>query len=84
VGEFASAIGAVLIDPDRNRFRAVIGATQARPILIEDSCELQRANKTIDEAKLLRVLDRNSITNSLVRRQQIATLLRAYEQTKSR
>jgi aerobic carbon-monoxide dehydrogenase medium subunit len=84
IGEFALAIGAVLNDPDRNRFRAVIGATQARPILIVDSCELQSVNKAIDEATILRVLDRYGITNSLVRRQQMATLLRAYAQTKSR
>ncbi len=82
-GEFALAIGAVLIDPDRNRFRAVIGATQGRPIFIEDSCEVEGSNRTIDEATILRVLDRHGITNSLVRRQQIATLLRAYEQTKT-
>jgi carbon-monoxide dehydrogenase medium subunit len=33
-GEFAEAIGAVVHDPDRNVFRAVIGATPGRPIVI--------------------------------------------------
>jgi carbon-monoxide dehydrogenase medium subunit len=33
-GEFASAIGAVLIDPERNIRRAVMGATGGRPIIL--------------------------------------------------
>jgi aerobic carbon-monoxide dehydrogenase medium subunit len=36
-GEFALASGAVLFDPDRERFRAVIGATQGRPIVVADA-----------------------------------------------
>jgi len=36
-GEFALASGAVLIDPDRHRFRAIIGATQGRPIVVDDA-----------------------------------------------
>ena len=82
VGEFALAIGAILNDPDRNRFRAVIGATPGRPIVIVDLSELQGANKTIDEAAILRVLDRHGISNSVVCRQQMAALSRAYQQAK--
>ena len=48
-GRIPLAIAAVVNDPARNRFRAVIGAA-ARPMLVGDSCELQGANKTIDEA----------------------------------
>jgi carbon-monoxide dehydrogenase medium subunit len=81
-GEFASAMGAILNDPDRNRFRAVIGATQGRPIVMPDWCELQRADQTIDETAILHVLDRHGITNSVARRQQMAALSRAYEQAK--
>jgi carbon-monoxide dehydrogenase medium subunit len=36
-GEFALASGAVLIDPDRGRFTAVMGATQGRPIVVADA-----------------------------------------------
>jgi carbon-monoxide dehydrogenase medium subunit len=36
-GEFALASGAVFVDPDRDRFRAVIGAIQGRPIVIDDA-----------------------------------------------
>jgi carbon-monoxide dehydrogenase medium subunit len=36
-GEFALASAAVLFDRERDRFRAVIGATQGRPIVVEDA-----------------------------------------------
>ena len=36
-GEFAHAIGAVVVDPDRGVCRAVIGATESRPIVIADA-----------------------------------------------
>ena len=36
-GELAQAIGAVLHDPDRAVFRAVVGATGSRPIVIADA-----------------------------------------------
>ena len=39
-GEFAHAIGAVLHDPDRNVFRAVIGAIESPPIVVDDATEL--------------------------------------------
>jgi carbon-monoxide dehydrogenase medium subunit len=37
VGEFAEAIGAVVVDPDRGCARAVIGAVEAPPVVIEDA-----------------------------------------------
>src|SRR5262245_21958300 len=36
-GEFALASGAVLLDRERNRFRAVIGATEGRPVVVDDA-----------------------------------------------
>lgn len=39
-GEFAHAIGAVLIDPDAGTARVVIGAVEAAPIVIDDATEL--------------------------------------------
>jgi carbon-monoxide dehydrogenase medium subunit len=42
-GEFALASGAVLLDRERERWRVVIGATQGRPIVIEDARRLLAA-----------------------------------------
>lgn len=39
-GEFAHAIGAVLIDPDAGRARIVIGAVEAAPVVVDDASEL--------------------------------------------
>ena len=36
-GEFALASGAVLLDCERDRFRAVIGATEGRPVVVDDA-----------------------------------------------
>lgn len=38
-GEFAETMAAVLLDPDRGITRAVIGATEARPTIIENDFE---------------------------------------------
>ena len=45
-GEFAHAIGAVLIDPDAGSARIVIGAVEAAPIVIDDCAELFGGNIT--------------------------------------
>jgi len=37
VGEFAKAIGAVLVDPARGDVRAVVGATERPPLLLDDA-----------------------------------------------
>lgn len=39
-GEFAHAIGAVLIDPEAGRARIVIGAVEAAPIIVEQAGDL--------------------------------------------
>jgi aerobic carbon-monoxide dehydrogenase medium subunit len=39
-GEYAQAIGAVLIDHSRNAFRAVIGATERKPLVAADARKL--------------------------------------------
>src|SRR5215468_8436381 len=36
-GEFALASGAVFIDAERNRFKAVVGALEGRPVIIDDA-----------------------------------------------
>jgi carbon-monoxide dehydrogenase medium subunit len=39
-GEFAQAIGAVLIDPEVSLARIVIGAVEAAPVVLDDAAEL--------------------------------------------
>jgi carbon-monoxide dehydrogenase medium subunit len=77
-GEFALAIGAVLNDPERGQFRVVIGATQDRPIVVADARELW--NGTLDEAAVLRLLDKHGIVDRISRRQRVAALARACDQ----
>jgi carbon-monoxide dehydrogenase medium subunit len=79
VGEFALAIGAVVNDPDREVFRAVIGATHGPPIVLPDARHLQRSDKTLDEAAVLRVLDQHGIAERAARRQHLAAIARAYQ-----
>ncbi len=79
-GEFALAIGVVVNDPERGQFRAVVGTTKRRPIVIDDARDLERSDKTIDEAAVLRVLDKHGIVDRITRRQQFAALARAYDQ----
>ena len=79
-GEFASALGAVIHDPSRNRLRAVIGATHGKPIVIPDGKTLLGRDKSLDDQAILAVLDRNNIRDRTARQQQVAALTRAYRQ----
>jgi carbon-monoxide dehydrogenase medium subunit len=80
-GEFALAIGAVLNDPDRGCFRAVVGATQGRPIVVTDARELLRRDGTgLDEAAVHCLFDRHGITDRVARRQHAAVMARALDQ----
>lgn len=49
-GEFASAIGAVLTDPERGIHRSVIGATGDRPIVIDGAGEFASPGRLHDAA----------------------------------
>jgi carbon-monoxide dehydrogenase medium subunit len=80
-GEFALAIGAVLDDRERDRFRAVIGATMGRPIIVTDSRQVRRPDGAgLDEAALLRLFDRYGISDRAARRQHVAIIARAFDQ----
>ncbi|WP_457488218.1 FAD binding domain-containing protein [Tardiphaga sp. P5_C10] len=50
-GEFAHAIGAVLIDPEASKARIVIGAVEAAPIIIDNAEELFGGRITSDFKK---------------------------------
>jgi carbon-monoxide dehydrogenase medium subunit len=80
-GEFALAIGAVLDDRERDCFRAVIGATRGRPIVVTDAREVRRTGGAgLNEAAVTRLLDQHGITDHAGRRQHVAVLARALDQ----
>jgi carbon-monoxide dehydrogenase medium subunit len=82
-GEFAHAIGAVLVDRERNICRAVIGATESRPIVLADARELFGGRADVDAVKAFdtRVADRILIdagmTDAIDRQIHAVTLRRA-------
>jgi carbon-monoxide dehydrogenase medium subunit len=82
-GEFAHAIGAVLVDPERNVCRAVIGATESRPIVLADARELfggGDALSAFDACIADRILLSGGITDPLDRQIHAVTLRRAAAQ----
>jgi carbon-monoxide dehydrogenase medium subunit len=82
-GEFAHAIGAVLIDPDAATARVVIGAVEAAPIIVADAAELfgGRVNGEFGRRFDARVADALLVKAGLVeaadRHIHVATLRRA-------
>jgi carbon-monoxide dehydrogenase medium subunit len=65
VGEFATAMSAVLIDQTRSVFRVTIGATAGRPIVIADA---NRILKSQGGGWALSNIDDGIIENELARR----------------
>ncbi len=79
-GEFALAMSAVMNDPQRGKLGMVIGATNDRPIVIEDAAGLLRGDQTLDEARAVGMLERHGITDPVIQRQQLAAMTRACAQ----
>jgi carbon-monoxide dehydrogenase medium subunit len=85
-GEFALATGAVVFDADRDRFRAVIGATQGRPIVVGDARTIfnaipQRGGAArLDEAAAAELLRRAGLATSASIRLHLTALARAAAQ----
>jgi carbon-monoxide dehydrogenase medium subunit len=80
-GEFALAIGAVVDDRERDSFRAVVGATHGRPIIVREAREIRRNDGTgLDASAVIRLFDRHGITDQAARRQHAAVLARALDQ----
>jgi aerobic carbon-monoxide dehydrogenase medium subunit len=85
-GEFALATGAVVFDADRDRFRAVIGATQGRPIVVGDARTIfnaipQRGGAArLDEAAAAELLRRAGSATSASIRLHLTALARAAAQ----
>jgi aerobic carbon-monoxide dehydrogenase medium subunit len=82
-GEFAHAIGAVLHDPERNLFRAVIGAIETAPIVVADATALFAGPFGRDLADRLntdivhRLLDEKGVTDPYIRQLAPVALRRA-------
>jgi carbon-monoxide dehydrogenase medium subunit len=82
-GEFAHAIGAVLVDDDRNVCRAVIGATESRPIVLADARELfggTDAPGAFDARVADRILLDAGMADPIDRQIHVVTLRRAAAQ----
>lgn len=85
-GEFALASGAVLVDSDRNRFRAVIGATQGRPIVIEDARAIfggtpqPTGTVQLNDGAAVELLRSAGVTRSATLRLHVTALTRAAAQ----
>ena len=82
-GEFAMAIGVVNIDPAREVFRLVFGATEGRQITIPDFRPLGlQADADPDEQALAEILVKHGVTDPVAISQQTAIMTRAFEQAR--
>jgi carbon-monoxide dehydrogenase medium subunit len=77
-GEFAHAIGAFLVDPGRGVSRAVIGATESRPIVVADAGHLV-GEREIDRKAADRLIEERGMSDPIERRIHVAALARAVE-----
>ena len=85
-GEFAHVIGGVLFDPDRNSFRAVIGAIETSPIVVSDAAELFGGGfgsdlaGRLNQRAVLQLLDERKVTDDYTRSLALVALKRAANQ----
>jgi len=85
-GEFAHAIGGILHDPETARFRAVIGAIEAAPIVIPDASTLFEgpfdANiaDRMDSRTVLNLLEAKGVKDDYIRELALVVLKRAAKQ----
>ena len=87
-GEFAHAIGAFMTDPDRGVSRAVIGATESRPIVIAEAHHVigdgraARLGDTFNGEVVGEIIGKAGMTDPLDKQTHIAALRRAIEQAR--
>jgi len=77
-GEFAHAIGAFVIDRERGISRAVIGATESKPLLVTDASALIGEGK-LDRERADGLLEARGMSDAIDRRVHVAALARAVE-----
>lgn len=85
-GEFAHAIGAFVVDPERGVCRAVIGATEARPIVVNDARHLigDGTPESFDGGAIDELARSADMSDPLSRRTHVVALRRAVERAASR
>ena len=85
-GEFAHAIGAFVVDPERCVCRAVIGATGARPIVIADARPIiaDGAPGRFDARAADELASSAGMNDSLERQTHVVALRRAVERAAAR
>jgi carbon-monoxide dehydrogenase medium subunit len=83
-GELAHAIGAVVIDPERDRFRAVIAAIEAKPIVIGDAKPLLSRGGGFDESAVEALMTSAGLGDRIDRQVHFVALARAHERAMSR
>lgn len=80
-GEFAHAIGAFVIDRERNVSRAVIGATESKPIVVSDARGLIGDGKpeAFDAGAVYELIERAGMDDPINRQTHVVALRRAIE-----
>jgi carbon-monoxide dehydrogenase medium subunit len=76
-GEFAHAIGVVLHDPDRSVCRVVLGATEAKPIVVRDATSLFQNQGQLDVDGARKLLTDAGHVDALDNQIHLAALKRA-------
>ncbi len=82
-GEFANAFGVLVVDPDRGLCRAVMGALERRPVVVDDARSLfggrAPSRTAFDAAFADRLLQDAGLTETIDRDLHIVALRRAIE-----
>ncbi|MFC7398485.1 FAD binding domain-containing protein [Chelatococcus sp. GCM10030263] len=80
-GEFAHAIGAFLVDPERHVSRAVIGATESRPIVVANARQLLGDGRpgAFDARAAESLAEAAGMADAIDRQIHVAALRRAIE-----
>ena len=87
-GELAQAIASVLYDPERAVFRAVIGATEAMPVVVSDAASLFSGKAVangpgvFDANAAKRVLNASGMSDPIDTQIHVVALRRAIERAK--
>lgn len=87
-GELAQAIAAVLHDPERSVFRAVIGATESMPVVVADAASLFSGKPSgnspgvFDPGAAKRALNAAGMTDPIDTQIHVVALRRAIERAK--
>jgi carbon-monoxide dehydrogenase medium subunit len=81
-GEFAHAIGAFMVDPERGVSRAVFGATESRPYVFADATQLigdGASGPVLNSEIAMELVEAQGMHDPLERQTHVAALRRAIE-----